>query len=41
MFDNKSIYAKNKKNKGAILYCGVTGLIALDADDFPSTQLVE
>lgn len=41
MFDNKSIYAKNKKNKGAILYCGVAGLIALDADDFPSKEEFE
>ncbi len=41
MFDNKSIYAKNKKNKDAILYSGVNGLVALDVYDFSSQEEFE
>lgn len=41
MFDNKSIYAKNKKNKDAILYSGAVGVIILVEHDFSSQEEFE
>ena len=36
MFDNRSAYAQNKRDKDSIVYISVTGPVRLTRADFPS-----
>lgn len=36
MFDNRSDYAQNKRDKDSIVYISVTGPVRLTRADFPS-----